>query len=65
VRLLLPSRTEEPATPDRAWIVLSPVPSDMSKVAKAPARLTPLDVAMLPAPDRLSVLLAPIVVAPV
>jgi hypothetical protein len=28
------------------WIVLSPALSDMSKVAKAPARLTPLDAAL-------------------
>ena len=65
VSVLSPSRTDDPATPFRSWIVLLPVPAEMSKLARAPVRLTPLDVAMLPAPDRPSVPLAPIVVPPV
>ena len=53
--VLLPSRTDDPATPLRSWIVLLPVPAEMLKAAPAPARLTPLDMAMLPAfvqPER-------------
>ncbi len=52
-------------TPLSPWIVLSLVAFDMSKVAKAPVRLTPLDEAMLPLFVSVSVLLAAIVVAPV
>ena len=65
VNAVPPSAAVDPATPLRSRMVWLPVPPEISKVAKAPMRLTPLDVAMLPAPERPSVPLAPIVVPPV
>jgi hypothetical protein len=65
VSVLGPSRTVDPATPDRPLIVWLPELFEMSKVAPAPARFTPLDVAMLPKLDTLSVAPAMIVVEPV
>jgi hypothetical protein len=61
----LPSATVEPATPARSLIVW-PVPlPEMSKLAPAPTRFTPLDAAMLPGLSRARIAPPAIVVGPV
>jgi hypothetical protein len=62
---LAPSWIVDPATPLRSLIVWLPELPEMSKLAPLPARLTPLELAMLPRLERLSVPPAMIVVEPV
>ena len=62
---LAPSWIVDPATPLRSLIVWLPELAEISKVAPAPARLSPLELAMLPLPDRVSNALPVIVVEPV
>ena len=64
--VLLPRITKLPATPSRSRTILLPeLVAEMSNVAPAPARLRPLDAAMLPWKLSNSAALAPTVVAPV
>ena len=62
---LAPSWIVDPATPLRSLIVRLPELAEISKVAPAPERMRPLELAMLPRLERLSVPPAMIVVEPV
>jgi hypothetical protein len=62
---LAPSWIVDPATPLRSLIVWLPELAEISKVAPAPERMSPLELAMLPLPDRLSNALSVILVEPV
>jgi hypothetical protein len=65
VSALPPSATVVPATPDRSLIVWLMSLPEISNRAPTPARVTPLDEAMLPLPTTASTPLARTVVAPV
>src|SRR3981189_2271567 len=61
---LAPRRIVDRATPLRSLIVWLPELAEISKVAPAPERMRPLELAMLPRLERLSVPPAMIVVEP-